>query len=219
MRLTILGTVRYPLADLTNWIVSLISQLGYVGIALLMCLENLFPPIPSELIMPLAGFAASQGKMNLGLVIFSGVLGTIIGAIPWYYLGYTMKADRLRLLFDRYGKWLGISGKDILKSQQWFQRHGNKAVLWGRLIPGVRTLISLPAGLAAMNFSQFVGFSLLGIVAWVSVLTYLGFALGHQYHLVAEYIDPISKGVVVVIVNVLIFFLGKRLLRRNQSHS
>lgn len=203
------------MTDLSTWIVGLIGQLGYVGIALLMCLENLFPPIPSELIMPLAGFAVAQGKMNFGLVILFGALGTILGAIPWYYLGYTMKADRLRRLFDRYGKWLGISGKDIVKSQQWFQRHGNKAVLWGRLLPGVRTLISLPAGLAAMNFSQFVLFSLVGILAWVSLLTYLGFIFGYQYHLVGDYLAPVSKGILVGIVVVLVFFVGKRFVRRN----
>ncbi|MDS3860528.1 DedA family protein [Thermosynechococcaceae cyanobacterium BACA0444] len=204
---------------MAEWIVSLIGQLGYVGITLLMCLENLFPPIPSELIMPLAGFAVSQGKMNLGLVIFAGVAGTILGALPWYYLGYRMKADRLRRFFDRYGKWLGISGKDIVKSQQWFQRHGNKAVLWGRLIPGVRTLISLPAGIAAMNFAQFVLFSLIGIVAWVTILTYLGFSLGKEYHLVSDYMDTITTVVGIALLIGIIFFLGKRFLRRHQSHS
>ncbi|AFY60194.1 DedA family protein [Synechococcus sp. PCC 6312] len=204
---------------MAEWIVSLIGQLGYVGIALLMCLENLFPPIPSELIMPLAGFAVSQGKMNLGLVIFAGVAGTILGALPWYYLGYRMKADRLRRLLDRYGKWLGISGKDIVKSQQWFQRHGNKAVLWGRLIPGVRTLISLPAGIAAMNLGQFVVFSLIGIVAWVTVLTYLGFSLGKEYHLVSDYMDTITTVVGIALLIGIMFFLGKRFLRRHQSHS
>ncbi len=204
------------MADLTQWIVDLIGQLGYVGIALLMLLENLFPPIPSELIMPLAGFAASQGKMNLGLVILAGVIGTLLGALPWYYIGYKLKADRLRRLFDRYGKWCGISGKDIVRSQVWFQRYGNSVVLWGRLVPGIRSMISLPAGLTEMNPGQFLVFSSIGITAWVGLLTYLGFILGNKYHLVEEYLAPISKGVLIMIGVAGLFWLSKRLLRRKR---
>ncbi len=167
--------------------------------------------------MPLAGFTASQGQLNLGLVLLVGVVGTILGALPWYYLGYTLKADRLSRLFDRYGKWLGISGKDVVRSQLWFQKYGPKAVLFGRMVPGVRTLISLPAGIAAMPMGQFLTYSTIGVAIWVGLLTFLGFTLGEQYHLVEQFLAPISKIVVIIVVVVVISFLGWRWWQNRQN--
>jgi membrane protein DedA with SNARE-associated domain len=193
-----------------EWIVNTMNSLGYLGIGLLMFLENLFPPIPSELIMPLAGFTASQGKMDIFLAIAAGTIGTILGAIPWYYAGLILGEQRLFLLADRYGKWFGISGEDISKSTRWFNRHGFKAVLFCRLVPGVRTLISIPAGIGKMSFLPFMFYSTLGTVAWVSLLTYAGYILGANYKVVDTYIDPISKIVVVVIAIALVIFILKR---------
>jgi len=192
---------------MTEWITSTIYSLGYVGIGFLMFLENLFPPIPSELIMPLAGFVVQQGKMDFTLVVLAGVIGTVLGALPWFYAGRLLGEERLKKLCDRYGKWLGISGEDITKSKNWFDRYGNKAVLLCRLVPGVRTLISIPAGIGNMNIIPFLIYSTIGTTLWVLLLTYAGFALGQNYKVVETYIDPISKVVVIVVVVAFVGFV------------
>lgn len=178
---------------MTEWIINTMNSLGYVGIALLMFSENLFPPIPSELIMPLAGFSVSQGEMELIPAITSGVIGTIIGAFPWYYLGRIFEESKLENLADKYGKWIFVSGGDIQKANKWFNRYGNIAVLLGRLVPGVRTLISLPAGINNMKMSSFIIYSTIGTLIWISLLTYAGYLLGENYTLIEKYIAPISK--------------------------
>ncbi|MBL1208369.1 DedA family protein [Geminocystis sp. GBBB08] len=178
---------------MTEWIINTMNSLGYVGIALLMFSENLFPPIPSELIMPLAGFSVSQGQMGLVPAIASGVIGTILGAFPWYYLGRIFDESKLEKLANQYGKWIFVSGGDIQKANKWFNRYGNIAVLLGRLVPGVRTLISLPAGINNMKMSSFIIYSTIGTLIWISLLTTAGYLLGENYTLIEKYIAPISK--------------------------
>ena len=183
-----------------EWIINTMNSLGYLGIGLLMFAENLFPPIPSELIMPLAGFTVAKGEMNFTLADLAGVVGTILGALPWYYAGKLVGEERLKGLADKYGKWITVSSQDIDKSTRWFNRYGNKAVLFGRLVPGVRTLISLPAGLSEMPIVPFLIYSTLGTTAWVMLLTFLGYVLGDHYELVEQYLDPVSKIVLVVLI-------------------
>jgi len=195
------------------------TSLGYWGIGLLMFAENLFPPIPSELIMPLAGFTVAKGTMNFTLAVLAGVIGTILGAFPWYYAGKFVGEERLKHLADKYGKWITVSGKDIDKATRWFNRYGNKAVLFGRLVPGVRTLISLPAGLSDMHLVPFLIYSTLGTTAWVMILTFLGFQLGDKYELVEQYLDPISKIVVVLLVILFIaWIVMKQQKERRKKH-
>ena len=189
---------------MSEWIVNTMDSLGYGGIALLMFLENLFPPIPSELIMPLAGFTVAQGKMEMIPVLAAGIFGTVLGAFPWYYLGKFIDEQRLEHLADKYGKWISVSATDIKKANSWFTRHGSKAVFWGRLVPGIRTLISLPAGLNNMKLAPFVIYSTLGTLLWTSFLTFAGYQLGDNYKLVEKYIDPISK---IALLSVIILFL------------
>lgn len=193
-----------------KWIINTMESLGYWGIGLLMFAENLFPPIPSELIMPLAGFTASQGKMNFTLAVLAGVVGTILGAIPWYYAGKLVGEPRLKHLADKYGKWITVSGEDIDKAQRWFNRYGNKAVLFGRLVPGIRTLISLPAGISDMPIVPFLIYSTLGTTIWVMFLTFLGFTLGNNYELVDEYMGPLSKIVLGIILVAFVVWVVKR---------
>jgi membrane protein DedA with SNARE-associated domain len=183
-----------------EWITNIMTSLGYLGIGLLMFAENLFPPIPSELIMPLAGFTVAQGKMNFTLAVLAGVIGTILGAFPWYYAGKIVGEERLKHLADKYGKWIQVSSQDIDKATRWFSRYGNKAVLFCRLVPGVRTLISLPAGLSDMPLAPFLIYSTLGTTAWVMLLTFLGYMLGNNYELVDEYLGPVSKIVLVFLI-------------------
>jgi membrane protein DedA with SNARE-associated domain len=201
-----------------EWIVSLIETTGYWGIALLMFLENVFPPIPSELIMPLGGFTASQGKMTLPMVILAGTIGSVIGQLPLYYLGHCLGKQRLMRLADRYGKWLAVSAQDIHNSSSWFARHGSKAVLIGRLVPGVRSFISIPAGICGMNLPKFLLYSALGMGAWAGVLAYLGHLLGENYERVEKYMGPITYVVLGVIVIGAIAFIVKR-KRAQKTHA
>lgn len=200
---------------LAEWIPNIMNQLGYWGIGLLMFLENLFPPIPSELIMPLAGFTVAQGKMDFIPVVIAGVVGTILGAFPWYYIGKFISEERLEHLADKYGKWISISSKDIRKSNNWFNKHGGKAVLFCRLVPGVRTLISLPAGINNMPLFPFILYSTLGTTLWVSFLTFAGYKLGNNYELVDQYLGPVSKIVLVILVLSLIFWIVRKQIRRS----
>ncbi len=202
-----------------EWITSTMNSLGYLGIGLLMFLENLFPPIPSELIMPLAGYTATFADTKIQVIpaIAAGVIGTILGAIPWYYAGLLLGQQRLQLLADRYGKWIGISSEDIQKSTQWFQKHGAKAVLFGRLVPGIRTLISIPAGISKMPLIPFFIYSTIGTIVWVTLLTYAGYFLGKNYKLVEDYIDVITKVVVFGVLMAIAAFIGYRLWKRSRK--
>lgn len=200
---------------MVEWITNTMSSLGYLGIGLLMFLENLFPPIPSELIMPLAGFTVSRGEMQFFPAVLAGVVGTILGAFPWYYAGKFFGEERLRDLADKYGKWITVTGKDIDKANNWFTRYGGMAVFLCRLVPGVRTLISLPAGLNHMPLTPFIIYSTIGTTLWVTFLTGAGYLLGDHYDLVEEYISPISK---IALLSLVIGF-GLWVLRKNMRKS
>ncbi len=202
-----------------DWITNTMNSLGYPGIGLLMFLENLFPPIPSELIMPLAGYTATFPNTQIQVIpaIAAGVIGTILGAIPWYYAGLLLGQQRLESLADRYGKWIGISGKDIDKSVNWFEKYGYTAVLLGRMVPGIRTLISIPAGITKMPLIPFFIYSTIGTIGWVTLLTYAGYFLGAKWKLVEDYIDVITKVVVFGILIAIAIFIGNRLWKRNRS--
>jgi membrane protein DedA with SNARE-associated domain len=195
---------------MVEWITNTMNSLGYWGVGFLMFFENLFPPIPSELIMPLAGFMVSKGEWNFGIAVFAGVVGTVVGALPWYYLGKLVSEERLRHLADRYGKWLTLSGKDIDKANDWFTQHGGQAVLFCRLVPGVRTLISLPAGINAMPLAPFLFYSTIGTTLWVLFLTSLGYFLGDHYDKVDEYLGPLSKVVAVGLILAFAVFVIRR---------
>jgi membrane protein DedA with SNARE-associated domain len=200
---------------LAEWIPNIMNQLGYWGIGLLMFLENLFPPIPSELIMPLAGFTVFKGQMDFILVIIAGVVGTILGAFPWYYIGKFISEERLEHLADKYGKWISVTSKDIKKANNWFNEHGGKAVFFCRLVPGVRTLISLPAGINNMPLIPFTIYSTLGTTIWVTFLTFLGYKLGDHYELVDQYLGPVSKIVLAIIVISFILWVVRKQMRRS----
>ncbi|NJM97168.1 MAG: DedA family protein [Phormidesmis sp. RL_2_1] len=166
-----------------------------------MLLENVIPPIPSELIMPLAGFAVARGDMEMGWVIVSGTVGSVLGGLVWYYIGKFLGLNRICNLADRYGKWLGISSKEVLGTQKWFsQRGGYWAIGLGRLVPGVRTYISVPAGVTSMPLGNFLLYSTLGSVVWITLLTLAGFWLGESYDRVSAVLGPLSKLVIALIV-------------------
>lgn len=195
---------------------------GYAGIVAGMVLENVIPPIPSELIMPLAGFYAAQGKLNLVLVVLSGVLGTVIGALPWYGIGRLVNEERLEQWLDRHGRWVGVSAAELAQSRSWFQRHGFKVVFWGRLIPAIRTLISVPAGIEMMPLGPFLFWTTAGSLIWNLVLTLAGFFLGSHWHDVQAWLKPV-EGVINKLVGLagvaVVVWLGLRIWRRRRHDS
>lgn len=183
-----------------DWIVSVIDGWGYAGVFALMLAENVFPPIPSEVIMPLAGFLVGSGKMGLIPTIIAGTLGAVAGTLLWYYIGAWLGADRLKRWAARHGRWLTMSPADIDSAVQWFDRYGGKAVFFGRMFPAIRTLISVPAGIARQPLARFLMFTTLGSAVWTTLLTLAGLLLESQYQRVAGFIDPVSKIIVVGIV-------------------
>jgi membrane protein DedA with SNARE-associated domain len=183
-----------------DWITSLVEQGGYLGVALLMLLENVFPPIPSELIMPLAGFTAARGEFNLSMVVLAGTIGSVAGAALWYYLGCWLGYERLKRLAARHGRWLTLGPGEIDEAADWFRRHCGKSVLIGRLIPAVRTLISVPAGITGMTLGRFLVYSTLGSAIWTGFLAGCGYLLEGQYEKVSAWVNPVSNVIFGVIM-------------------
>ena len=184
---------------MSDWI-TVFESMGTVGVALLMFAENVFPPIPSELIMPLAGFLAAQGERNLLIVIIAGSIGSLLGAVLWYYVGQKIGAERLERWAAKHGRWLTLSPKEVEQACAWFNRHGGKAVFIGRLIPAVRTLISVPAGIAGMPLGSFLLYSAAGTILWTALLGTAGYFLESQYEKVAHWMNPISNVVIGLII-------------------
>lgn len=195
-----------------DWISNLMN---YPGIAFLMFLENVFPPLPSELIMPLAGFQVGSGKLNFWGALLAGTIGSLLGQLPLYYIGKKLGEKRLREWADKHGEWLALSGDDIKKADDWFDNHGNKAVIAGRLIPGIRSLISVPAGIAEMNLAKFLAYSAIGTVIWTGALLYLGTKLGERYEQVGKYIGPASY---VILGGIALFFVFNVIKRKRAGH-
>ena len=185
---------------MSDWITDLIGEHGYLALFLLMFLENIFPPIPSELIMPFAGYAAAKGDINpIGAVIAGGA-GSLLGALAWYGVGYWLGAKRLKHAARRHGRWLTISESDVDRAQRWFDRYGDFAVGIGRLIPAVRSVISVPAGIARLGLRRFLFWSSVGTVAWTSLLTGLGYMLGKRFTEVDAWLQPVSLTIVAIAV-------------------
>jgi membrane protein DedA with SNARE-associated domain/uncharacterized membrane protein YkvA (DUF1232 family) len=183
-----------------DWITGAVSEGGYAGILLMMLAENIFPPIPSELIMPLAGFVAARGELNPVLVVLAGTLGSVLGALPWYYAGMWLGERRVCAFAARHGRWLTLGEQEIGQAMRWFERHGRVAVLIGRVVPTVRTLISLPAGVARMPLQPFLIYSSIGTLLWTASLTAAGFLLQSGYQQVSGYVDLVSKTIIGLIV-------------------
>ncbi|WP_313606156.1 DedA family protein [Rhizobium sp.] len=184
---------------------AIMQRLGPFGIGLLMFLENVFPPIPSELIMPLAGYLAARGDMNIFVVIGAGTVGSLLGTLPWYYLGRRLGHHGVRRLAEEHGRWLTMSPSDVDAASDRFKRHGNWSVMLGRLIPTVRTLISVPAGVANMPLGQFLLVSSIGTLLWTAALALAGYLLGQAYSTIQDYVDPVSTAVLIILIGYYIY--------------
>lgn len=184
---------------MSDWVVRLIEQSGYLGVAFLMFLETIFPPIPSEVIMPIAGVAAAQGKLGFVPVVASGTAGAMLGNTVWYLAARALGIHRLKPLITRYGRWLTISWPEVARAERWFAEHGSFFVFFGRLLPTVRSLVSVPAGLLRMRFKSFFIASLLGTGIWTTILAGAGYKLQENVTEVERWIGPASNAVLVVL--------------------
>lgn len=183
-----------------TWIADTLASMGYVGVALLTFIENVFPPIPSELVLPLAGYIASRGEMTLPGVIAAGTLGSVLGSLLFYAAGRRVGEVRLRVFIQRHGRWLTVSPDDLERASGWFQRHGGLAVLVCRMIPGLRSLISIPAGIHGMPLPSFLLFTAMGTALWTAMLVWAGHLLGARFARVDEFLGPVSWGVVALVL-------------------
>ena len=184
-------------------------DIAYFVICFAMFLENIIPPIPSEIIMPLGGFFVYQGNLNFYILVIFGLIGTVLGALPWYYLGKFLNERKLSNFIESKGKFLGITSKDLKRSKLWFDKYGVSLVFWGRLIPGIRTLISVPAGIELMPLRKFLVWTTLGSLIWVMLLTLSGYLFGENYKIIEQYIDNFKIFIKPLLIIILIFFIFK----------
>ena len=181
------------------------SSFAYFVIGFAMFLENIVPPIPSEIIMPLGGYFVYQGSLNFYILVLFGTIGTLLGSFPWYFLGKSLNEQKISKFLDKKGKFLGITSNDLSKSRLWFDNYGTLLVFWGRLIPGIRTLISVPAGIELMPIGTFFIWTTLGTVIWVTILTIAGYLFGENYQNISLYIDNFKIFLKPIFVIVLVF--------------
>lgn len=202
--------------NITEWIINIMEQLGYWGIALLMFLDNVFPPIPSEIIMPSAGYSASQGQLLLFGVIIAGSIGSLLAAALLYWMGYKFKHESIFSWVDRYGKYLFIKSEDVKKSLTWFEQYGHRIVFFGRMIPAVRSLISIPAGMSHMPFWKFILFSGLGTIIWTTFLACIGFYFGENQALMQQIFNRVAYFIIAAVVLFLLWLLYRRHQRKSK---
>ena len=185
---------------MSEWIVRLIEQSGYLGVAFLMFLETVFPPIPSEIIMSIAGVAAGQGKLSLGWVIAAGTTGAMLGNILWYLAARALGIVRLRPIIHRWGRWITMSWAEVQRAERWFASHGTFFVFIGRMMPTVRSLVPIPAGLLKMRFRSFFIASTIGTAGWTAMLAFAGFKLGENFSNIDALLGTASNAILVILL-------------------
>lgn len=195
------------LTTLADWTVSLMDTIGPAGAAIAVGMDNLFPPIPSEVVLPMAGLAASRGSFTLAEAILWTTFGSVAGAYILYFLGRWLGADRLRRIAD--GMPL-VKGDDVVRSVHWFEKHGSIAVFFGRMVPLFRSLISIPAGVAKMHWWKFGLLTTAGSLIWNSIFVMAGFLLGENWHIVERYAEIFQLAVIVVVVALIAWFVVVR---------
>ena len=199
---------------LAEWVVSIIETLGYPGLTALVTLESVFPPIPSEVILPLAGFLTGQGRFSFILVLLATTIGSLAGALVLYGIGAAIGRRRVRSLIDRYGRWALLTPDDLTRAEQWFDRYGPVAVFTGRLVPVVRSLVSIPAGYSRMPLTQFVLLTGVGSALWNGALVSLGWALGENWRDIERYVGWLQYVVIAVVAVLVVRFIWQRLRAR-----
>lgn len=199
-----------------NWILNLISSSGYPGLGFVMFLENVFPPIPSEIILPLAGSLTTKGDFSLAGITLVGMIGSVAGAWVFYGVGYFIDEIRVRLLIEKFGKWFLLSTNDLDRALSWFKKYGNWVVFFGRMIPMVRSLISIPAGLAKMHWMKFTLYSALGTASWSFCLALAGKILGDNWQQVEVFLQKYDTLVWLALGSFVLLFVTRKIYQQNR---
>ena len=206
------------LGDILNaikiWVEQIISSTGYTGLYIVMFLENIFPPIPSEVVLPLAGSLTLEGRFSLLWITIIGMLGSISGAFLFYGLGKLLGEPRVRIIIEKYGRFALLSTQDLDRSLEWFEKYDDWVIFFARMVPIVRSLISIPAGIASMNITKFSFFTILGTALWSFLLAWGGRLLGEQWPMIADLINTYQNVVLVITGGVVLFFIGTRLFKK-----
>ena len=219
------------LGDLANWVQDVINQFGYFGVALLVVIENVFPPIPSEIVLPFAGFVAQQGASAvnatagaaqsdttvIGMMI-AATVGSVVGALILYFVSAAIGPERLRGFVERFGKWFGVKSSDLVRAEEWFDRRSVVAVLVGRCVPLIRSIVSIPAGFRRMKLTSFVVLTAIGSAVWNIALIGAGAVLGDQWERVGEYVGVFQWLVIAVVLVLLVRFVVSRLKKRRPQN-
>lgn len=205
------------LGDLTEWVTDIVESLGYSGVAFLTLLENLFPPIPSEVILPLAGFVAGRGDANIIGMVAAATVGSLAGAWILYGIAAAIGPVRMRHIVDRWGRYLRIDESDLARSEAWFDRYSGRAVLIGRCVPLIRSLVSIPAGYRRMAPLVFTLYTLVGSLMWNIALVGAGGLLGERWESVADPIGIAQWIVVAIILAAIVWFVWRRISRRSPT--
>ena len=219
------------LGDLANWVQDVINQFGYFGVALLVVIENVFPPIPSEIVLPFAGFVAQQGASAvnatadaaqsdttvIGMMI-AATVGSVVGALILYFVSAAIGPERLRGFVERFGKWFGVKSSDLVRAEEWFDRRSVAAVLVGRCVPLIRSIVSIPAGFRRMKLTSFVVLTAIGSAVWNIALIGAGAVLGDQWERVGEYVGVFQWLVIAAVLVLLVRFVVSRLKKRRPQN-
>jgi len=188
------------LSSLATWVQDVIEQLGYLGVALLVVLENVFPPIPSEIVLPFAGFVAQRGSDSVVLMILAATVGSVIGALIMYWIAAIIGDERLHAFTRRFGKWVQIREADLTRAEEWFDRHAMSAVLVGRCVPLIRSVVSIPAGFRRMKLIPYIAYTFLGSLVWNIARVGAGAVLGENWERVEPVVATFQWIVIVVIL-------------------
>ena len=188
------------LSSLATWVQDVIEQLGYLGVALLVVAENVFPPIPSEIVLPFAGFVAQRGSDSVVLMILAATVGSVIGALIMYWIAAVIGDDRLHAFTRKFGKWVQIREADLTRAEEWFDRHATSAVLIGRCVPLIRSVVSIPAGFRRMKLIPYIAYTFLGSLVWNIALVGAGAVLGENWERVEPVVATFQWIVIVVIL-------------------
>lgn len=186
--------------SLATWVQDVIEQLGYLGVALLVVLENVFPPIPSEIVLPFAGFVAQRGSDSVVLMILAATVGSVIGALIMYWIAAVIGDERLHAFTRKFGKWLQIREADLTRAEEWFDRHAVSAVLVGRCVPLIRSVVSIPAGFRRMKLIPYIAYTFLGSLVWNIALVGAGAILGENWERVEPVVAAFQWIVIVLVV-------------------
>jgi membrane protein DedA with SNARE-associated domain len=219
------------LGDLANWVQDVINQFGYLCVALLVVIENVFPPIPSEIVLPFAGFVAQQGASAVNAtagaaqsdttvvgMMIAATVGSVVGALILYFVSAAIGPERLRGFVERFGKWFGVKSADLVRAEEWFDRRSVVAVLVGRCVPLIRSIVSIPAGFRRMKLTSFVVLTAIGSAVWNIALIGAGAVLGDQWERVGEYVGVFQWLVIAAILFLVVRFVVSRLKNRRQQN-